>query len=58
MMTLKDIGRKFWDIALKISEYSCSCGWGDEWCEGWWGSHADTHTIEPSTKTEGTKVWR
>jgi len=51
-MTLKYIGKKIWDIAIRLSEFSCSCGWGDEWCEVW-DSHTNTHTIESSTKNEG-----
>ena len=52
MMTLKGMGRKIWDIALRLSEFSCGCGWECGECGGC-GSHADTHTIEPSTKNEG-----
>ena len=51
-MTLKYIGKKIWDIAIRLSEFSCSCGWEcDELRVR--GSHADTHTIEPSTENEG-----
>jgi len=51
-MTPKDIGKKIWDIALKLSEFSCSCGW--ECGEGRvCGSDGDIHTIEPSTENEG-----
>ena len=51
-MTLKYIGKKIWDIALKLSEFSCSCGWECGECRVY-GNHADTHTIEPSTENEG-----
>ena len=52
MMTLKDIRGKIWNIALKLSEFSCSCGWECGECRVY-GNHADTHTIEPSIENEG-----
>jgi len=50
-MALKYIGKKIWDITLKLSEFSCSCGWECGECRVY-GNHADTHTIEPSTENE------
>ncbi|MBT9160167.1 MAG: hypothetical protein AAGB97_06880 [Dehalococcoidia bacterium] len=51
MMTLKEIARKIWDIALKVSEFSCSCG-----CERGqrrvYGNPADLHTTEPGNERE------
>ena len=51
MMTLKDIGRKIWDIALKLSELSCSCGWEGGEC-GVCGNPANLHTTEPGNEEE------
>jgi len=48
--TLKDVGRKLWDIALKLSESSCSCGWEGE-CRAC-GSLANLDTAESSNKRE------
>ena len=50
-MTLKDVGRKLWDIALKLSEFNCNCGWecGEyKVC----GNLANLHTAEPSNERE------
>jgi hypothetical protein len=50
-MTLKYIGKKIWDIAIRLSEFSCTCGWeGDELRAR--GSHANIPTIEQSTKNQ------
>ena len=51
-MMLKYVGKKIWNIALKLSEFSCSCGWECGGCRVC-SRHDDTHTIEPSIESEG-----
>ena len=50
MMTLKDIGGEIWDIALRLSEFSFSCGWECGGCRVC-GNPANIYTVEPKGKT-------
>jgi hypothetical protein len=55
-VTLKDIGRKIWHVALKLSEYSCRCGWECGEC-GACDNLANLYTKEPGNNEaeEGCK---